>query len=604
MACHNQLKPRRQFLLAMSAVPPALQGALAAREQAPGARKTASKASFLPAAYYRWMSDSASRIRARLDENPAAGLRELETNQTWVHFPYALIAMAVLYARRHPANHDFQDRSILALALRIGDLLAAEDEAGRFAPRLDSYRDAYMWLEAYRLLEPQLGDARARRWRGCLERNIGALAPDTAAWKDFPSYGGVFIGTSINHLAFWSAALFLAGKTFGHEDWKASGATVLRRLAETEQDQDGFWGEHNPQGPTIGYNYLTALAVGVYYEHTRDAVALEALRRATTFHEFCTYPDGNAAELLNDRNRYWEVSPWAHFAFSNFPDGRGYAELLSRHIPADNMDMDTLGNIAQNALYYHDGAVALCPPSTPAYTHRIGKATGIRKSGPWVVVLCGLIDTPLPLSQWFLERQSHVSLFHEKTGLIISGANSKNQPELATLRERTAGAVYNLPIGSRLVMGTSEDRLAVAHHRFTCDIVATHPQQDQTRLEFQIAGRGPVPDEAHLTLQLHVQPGVPLETGTGLSVIPGAERIELGPDALAGCVRHHGWTLQTDPDAKLIWPVFPYNPYRNGPETKLERAVATLTVPIRLKAMREHYVRPGEQIIAVTVTVK
>lgn len=590
--------------MSLATVPPLFQAALGAEQPAPKARQSASATPFLPTAYYRWMAESAGRIRARLDELPGAGLREIEAAPAWGHFPYALIAMAVLYARRHPANPRFHDRSILELALRIGDLLAAEDEAGHFVPRLDSYRDAYMWLEAYRLLAPRLGGVRARRWRECLERNIGALASDAAAWKDFPSYSGTFIGTSVNHLAFWAAALFLAGKTFGHADWESTGATVLRRLAETEQDPAGFWGEHNPQGPTIGYNYLTTLAVGVYYEHSRNPVALQALRRATTFHASYTYPDGNAVELLNDRNRYWEVSPWAHFAFSHFPDGRGYAELLGRHIPAQNMDMDTLGNIAQNALYYHDGPVAPCPPMLPEYAHLLGKDTGIRKSGPWVVALCALVDAPLPLSQWFLERQSHVSLFHEKTGLIISGANSKHQPELATFFERTAGAVYTLPIGGRLVMNADGDRLAVAHHRFTCDIVVTHPEKDQTRFEFQMTGRGPLPDEAHLTLQLHLQPGVPLETGTGRSVIPGTQRIELGPAELAGRIRHHGWALETIPDARLTWPVFPYNPYRNGPETKLERAVATLTVPIQLKPMREHWVRPGEQVIPVTITVK
>ena len=34
----------------------------------------------------------------------------------------------------------------------------------------------------------------------------------------------------------------------------------------------------------------------------------------------------------------------------------------------------------------------------------------------------------------------------------------------------------------------------------------------------------------------------------------------------------------------LSWPVYPFNPYFNGPETSLERAVATLTIPLRMGA--------------------
>ena len=54
---------------------------------------------------------------------------------------------------------------MLALAIRIGDLLAAADEKGEFEPRLDSDWDAYTWLEAYRLLAPQLGEERRQRWQ-------------------------------------------------------------------------------------------------------------------------------------------------------------------------------------------------------------------------------------------------------------------------------------------------------------------------------------------------------------------------------------------------------------------------------------------------------
>ena len=41
--------------------------------------------------------------------------------------------------------------------------------------------------------------------------------------------------------------------------------------------------------------------------------------------------------------------------------------------------------------------------------------------------------------------------------------------------------------------------------------------------------------------------------------------------------------MKVDPGARLTWPVYPFNPYRNAPEADLRHAVGALTVPIRVK---------------------
>ena len=81
----------------------------------------------------------------------------------------------------------------------------AEGEAGVYTKRTDHHRDTYMWLEAYRILEPKLGEPRraiefyeqaltVHRALGAVERNIlrtgirpasvyGAIADK--AWTEF-----------------------------------------------------------------------------------------------------------------------------------------------------------------------------------------------------------------------------------------------------------------------------------------------------------------------------------------------------------------------------------------------------------------------------------
>jgi hypothetical protein len=48
-------------------------------------------------------------------------------------------------------------------------------------------------------------------------------------------------------------------------------------------------------------------------------------------------------------------------------------------------------------------------------------------------------------------------------------------------------------------------------------------------------------------------------------------------------IRHHGWFMKVDPEARLVWPVYPFNPYANGPETTLEWAVGALSVDLHPK---------------------
>jgi len=66
----------------------------------------------------------------------------------------------------------------------------------------------------------------------------------------------------------------------------------------------------------------------------------------------------------------------------------------------------------------------------------------------------------------------------------------------------------------------------------------------------------------------------------------------------------HGWTLQVDPSAQLIWPIYPFNPYRNGPETELRHAVAAVSIPIAVKEPRAATLPWGTQKIKFVLDVK
>src|SRR5262245_3936402 len=239
-------------------------------------RAQSAKDDLLPAAYFRLLEAGVERVQQQMNSIPHADLKALEARSEWRHFPYAILAPAVLYVKRHPHNTRFRDPKMLAFAIRIGDLLASENEKGVFEPRLDSDWDTYMWLETYRLLERELDQDRRARWAKGIKDNIVPLVSDARERLDFAWYHSPFIGTSPNHYVQWASLLLLGGIVFSNQEWEQLGRQVLRRFAMVDQSPDGFWGEHNREGPTTGYDYLTLTGVGLYYEYSKDPAVLPA----------------------------------------------------------------------------------------------------------------------------------------------------------------------------------------------------------------------------------------------------------------------------------------------------------------------------------------
>ena len=558
----------------------------------------------LPGRYFELMEAGAERVKNRLDEQSEPTLANIESAAGWGHFPQAILAPAVLYAKKHPDNRRYGDTRMRDLAIRIGDILADEDAQGTFEPRLDSDWDAYMWLESYRLLGDELGAERQARWARAIKRNIALVLRDARERIDFPWYNSPYIGTSPNHYSQYANNLLLAGRVFGNEEWVDLASKILHRFATVEQTQDGYWGEHSRNGPTTGYNHLTLSAVALYWELTRDPEALEALRRATDFHMSFTYPDGKPVEVINDRNRHWGVSAWGQFAFSYFSDGRGYAAFLASFFDGATLTMSELGRLSQDALYYNEGPVEAPPQVKSEYYHRMSIPASIRKTDSWVVALSGIVDTQAINSRFYLDRQGHMSVFHEKTGMIVTGANSKRQPELATFSEMLLDQTTTIPVSSRLQTDGARDRLSIAFNTFWADLFVSKPNGEELDFRYVINGKGTPAEEIGLNMQLVLHAGETLETGAGGSYSLSESAIDLGPAELGGWIRHHGWTLQLDPEARLTWPVRPYNPYANAPEHDLVHAVGRLSVPLELHREKGRYVRPNEREIAFKIRVE
>ena len=279
---------------------------------------------------------------------------------------------------------------------------------------------------------------------------------------------------------------------------------------------------------------------------------------------------------------------WGHFGFSHWPDGRRYAAFLTSHFPFNGSingggsNIQSFGRMAQNALYFHEGKTAPTPNDQITFAHAMQIPAGIRKAGPWVMTYSGIIAPGVALNNFFLDRQGNFSVFNEKTGLILSGANSKRQPELATFTEVIRHDSIHMPVSSYFKMSEKSDRLALAYNAFFATIDVPKPAAKQ--LQFRIATTykygNPV---SELNLQLVLKPGEVLETGAGREITLGEERIDWSDTELGGSIKHNGWIMKIPNGMRLTWPVYPFNPYADKPETELVKAIGRLSTRLKLQ---------------------
>src|SRR5207244_13416378 len=135
-----------------------------------------------------------------------------------------------------------------------------------------------------------------------------------------------------------------------------------------------------------------------------------------------------------------------------------------------------------------------------------------------------------------------LSVFHEKFGLIITGANSKHQPELATFTEKIGGHIVSTPTSSRLQMADDADQLALAYNSFFAVLEVMPASDKRQEFRFVITPTGRMA-EVDLNLQLVLKAGEMLETAVGGKVVLDDEPIRWSAKDVGGWIRHQGWTL-------------------------------------------------------------
>ena len=512
------------------------------------------------------------------------------TNQD-VILPLALLC-------KTPGTPCHEDPEIMDLALRGGDALRNwQDDDGRFEfIKVDGSRwgmtympwSMYHWVETYGLLRDDMDAERRARWETGLRLCFNGTA------REFET------SDNVHNIPCWHGmALTRAGQLFDDRRWSEVGARTVLRHVEA-QHPDGYWPEGG--GPTTLYNLIYTHAIGLYHLFTADESVLPCLQRALDFHLLFTYPDGAAVETVDGRVRYHDTPLSSGYpGFLPFPRGRRFARWLVDEVVRAQPEGGLLPRLAPAVMHWPGGPEEPIPQEQTDFAAvHCGHAL-VRRRGPWFYCLSGYLTPTDAIAKgtrvrWLKDRQNYLSVWHERTGLVVGGGNSKHQPECSTF-EVIAGRVARLQADDAAPhAGDDADRLVLTYGATRCELAVRVIDDDNLELTFDAPESG---DDAAAVRAGFTLPG--LAGKTLVSSVDDAPHTLDNQESFGHSFREPGGRLRIGAveldlpgDATFAWPVYPHNPYAIDNTAPPKDAVGVICIALTPGA--------GAKTIRLTVT--
>lgn len=489
----------------------------------------------------------------------------------------ALWPLAVAWSYDSPANPFYRDPTVLDAIVAGGDALIAEQDAdGKFEFRKkdgSTWGQIYMpwtysrWIRAWAIVRSEFD---SDRWDKAIGRAVQGMV-DTALIvpiRNIPVHDAM--------------GIYRASHVLGRDDWKSAAVDYLHRAVD-EQDAAGFWSEHS--GPVVLYNLVYVDALGTYYGMSGDSYVLPALERAAKYHAAVTYPDGSIVETVDERNHYRRNLVDINVGLTFSAEGRGYvARMLEiRRDNAAPLGPDALASM----LAYGGSGPTTDPPNRPVLGDN--RAMTVR-NGAWFGCLSAFASEPSD-SRWIQDRQAFLSVFHDDTGLILTGGNTKLQPLWSTFTAGDTSLLRHVPGDTDPDFRPRDGLLHVpATARLDADHDAVHftygsaqcgcrlrIRDTAAEVDYELASESDLPIAAHAAFLPHI--GEKWETALA------SGRLDENPWTMTatecgGWFGHHGWRLTLPDDATVHWPVYPHNPYTKDGSTTLDDARVVVSIEL------------------------
>ena len=296
--------------------------------------------------------------------------------------------------------------------------------------------------------------------------------------------------------------------------------------------------------------------------------------RAKDFLLNFTYPDGSAVAVIDERNRYYQsvAAGRGLHALSHFPDGRRFCRIIAR-ILLDRLETSgrhplssvLLASLVDFHRYSVEGPESQAPQELDRYEARLVSGAYLMRRGPWIVTLSGIISPPWEGNRFFLDRYTYLEIWHEKTGLLIGGGNTKRQPQIATvLMEPSHGALDFWPRDSRITAKSDSAALQLNLELFRARL--TLKVLDSRRLAISVdftETADPIlwPNRYECNLQLRLRAGEQISTSAGETLTLSSRKSNYLEEQIGSGIETAQWSIQVPPGSTSLR--FPFIPFFN-----------------------------------------
>lgn len=500
---------------------------------------------------------------------------------------HPMYALAVAYAT--PGSRYFHDEKLLHVIVKAGDLLIKNTDAeGRWIYQKkdgSTWGMTWMpwtysrWIRTFELIQDRMPLESRVAWSRALTLGYTWIS------KNLSNSEGNIHNISTHQ----SMGLYIACKTLDHPAWCQQATDYLMKVVNA-QSEAGYWSEGG--GPVVLYNFEYVEALGIYYAVSGgNQQVLNSLEKSAAFHRHFTYPDGKNIETIDQRNAYRDKVETGNVGFTFSAVGRSYLQNQWSHLVVGNLSPDL---IASFLVYGREGPIEENDAGKQTFVLTEGgiDRAAIVRDGPWFIAVSAY-TAPIGKSRWSQDRQNIISIYHEKTGLIIGGGNTKLQPAWSnfTIGDTNLlsysstdenpdflpkGELYHVPSAAELIL-EPETRLDLTYGP-EINRIRVRPENDHS-LVYQIesTAESTLSAEAHLTLMPHLHNS--LETGGGQKVSIDTEPITLSAEQVGGQITYAGYLLHLPTSASLRWPALPFNSYRKDGHAEPSEGRIEIRIP-------------------------
>jgi len=502
--------------------------------------------------------------------------------------------LAYLFTLQDGRNPYAGDKKLLNAALKGGDAICEaqyEDGTVEFLKndgsnwgRIYLHQTLNAWLEAYVLLQEQIDQGRKSRWERGIHKMVEGVYQQILGNRNQRLYSVIFHDEDVtwgwgnfevNHLSTWDGLnVYRAGQIFQHNEWQQTGQRMVHSALES-LDPLGYWPEFG--GPSTTYNLDYLQAVGLYYEHSGDLAAIPYLERALDFQIKTVYPEGCLIETFDGRSRYTPgILTAAHFTFSQLPEGRRFVKFLVSQMNNKGIALPLSSDLLRNLLYYHEGVDEKIPLEKSSYVYSLGNKMLVRRKAPWFYCLSGFTAAPTK-NRWGLDRQNFVSVWNDQVGLIVSGGNSKAQPEWSNFVFPASGRPTYIPSNGTVREKNPRDAVILTYEDKRASIEVSPKSKKELQLKAHLENLG---SSATGQLVLYLRAGSTFKTATGEVFSLSDKPVEVSAENSGGWIEYDGWRITLPHRSRVSFPSYPFAPQNRQAKAALSEARGLLFYPL------------------------